>query len=1292
MSVLPFTDEQNSAIHTTGRTTIVSAAAGSGKTAVLAERCAYLVCDAPQDVRCEADELLVLTFTEAAAAEMRTRIVAAIRRRSDQSPHDERLREQMTRVDAGHISTIHAFCLWIVRRWFQEARVDATVSVSDAREAELLRHDVLETVFSDLYAMERNTDVPLGRVEVAGDMSPNQSPGSFVGASQKDRSDTPLSARFVDLVDRYGLGKDRSIAEFVLKLSEFLASQTNPETWLADAQAAYTSKANDVLFDHARDLALELDRQLDHVTRLVHALNKDHQVAHYYGLQLQAYVDLLTGWRETLGPMGGADSVETQLDCFEQTRQAMEAHEFPRLAGPRLAKDAPEDVRRIRERAHRILSEVKTKLFVDRLKKRFALFSVDECMRDLRATGQYVTTLVELTLRFQNAYARRKRELNVVDFSDQERLAYDLLRGADDPSGRSAIARELQNRFAHVLVDEFQDINPLQQAIISLVSRTSDARIENNLFVVGDVKQSIYRFRLAEPEIFVDRLARAKDATTSGHAILLRRNFRSRPEILEAVNFLFDRLMQKGIGDIVYDQDARLQPGRVVSARPRIPVEIHLLEKRIEQVDVDDADEKSGREEESGVHGELDPSRWTSMQREARAIGLRIQELIRSNNFTQDGRPLEYRDFVVLLRAKKFNAEHIAGMLSSMGIPAHADLGGSLLAVREIRDILAALKILDNVQQDIPLAGVLRSGVLGERLTEDELVQIRMLNRHEPFHAVVRKYGETGKNKKLRNRVSGLLATIARYRTMARRRPLPELLGQLYDEFGYFAYASALPNGDQRRANLYRLYELAARFGTLQRQGLHRFLLFVEASADRPTGIPAASALSESENVVRIQSIHQAKGLEFPVVFVAGLGNRFNLGDRIGRMIFERTTHIGLKRIDPEKMVEYPTVAHRRVAAEVERTTRAEELRVLYVAMTRACDKLILVGSCGDVNGVQKRLCGGVVSEPPSDLEINSATTPLDWLIPAWASAAKGAVMTSRAAIDKQTLFSLSTYPAEVVSAWRVSTKGDAAAESVRWAIAEGEALPADEPLAEDDSCVQEVMARLDYTYRYSSATSVRASLAASEAKRPFDYLSDSESQTYQPGKTVPREKPAGTALPSDDAKRRGIYTHRVLEHLDFSRAVNREGVAAELDRLIGSGVLTDEDIAFVDQASLEWFVQTPLADRIRCAGDAYRREFMFLASEPLTVLDATVDVPPEDRILVRGIVDGVWPVEDGVEIVDFKTDAITADVVPDRARSYQYQMATYARAVARLWRSPVRKVWLVFLSPQICHELETIA
>lgn len=1264
MPEIQFTPQQRQAIETIDRSVLVSAAAGSGKTAVLAERCAYLVCDAPPGQRCDVDELVVVTFTENAAAEMKDRIRMAVRARLRSRAHDARLRLQVALVDHARISTIHAFGLWILRRWFAQAGIDPAAPVLDQHEAELLRAETLDRVFEQLYEEEGQ-----------------------------------LGSGFRSLVDDYGLGSDGEVLAFTRRLTGFLESIPDPQDWLQQCIARIGASRRELLEQLAEDLVGELEGQAEYCRRAARHIHEHLSAFSFYGDKLLEAAAALEAWRAVLHLRRDADSLAG-------VQAAIASFKISTRGSPRLAKDADAETLAERDRARELWSRFHDRLFKSRLLRIFGRFTPQQWFDGLDRIAPYAETLTRLAERFAREYSQAKAEAGVLDFGDLERKTYDLLNGHPD------IVAALRKRFRHVLVDEFQDINPLQEAILRLVSREPDPSRADNLFVVGDVKQSIYRFRLAEPSIFLDRQALLANENSTGVCIHLQRNYRSADHILAAANGLFRSLFSRQVGGIEYDASSELRPGRETDAAEAAGptgVEVHLLQRRL----TGDADAE-GDYVDPG-----DPSEWQAIEREAYVIAQRIRSLIGDGGRPGGGPSVGYGDVAVLLRAAAHTAAPLAQMLGSLGIPACADVGGEFFKALEVRDVLSLLTVLDNIRQDIPLAAVLRSPVLGEPLNEDELAALRLIDRDVPFHETFHLYAARGPDTDLRERVVRILRRIERYRTAARERPLPEVLWRIYHEHGYLAYVGGLPNGAARRANLLRLHEHARRFGAFQKQGLHRFLRFIESLQDQGEDLGTPPAFATSGDVVRVMSIHRSKGLEFPVVVVADLGRRFNLSDSSGRLIFDRGLGLGLRVVDRERMIEYPSLAHHLVAGNLNLHTRAEELRILYVALTRARNHLILVGS-GDLDrlhGAYERQRGP--AGPLPRLTISTAATPLDWIMPALGTLPSGAVewqaetegmphpigRRGKSPRTGSPIFTVHAYDEGEMTGWRLESPAPSAEKSARRAAARLAPLPAQEPRDAPPGVVAAILERLPFVYPHLPAASVPAVVAATEIRKRYDWLRDPDERLAEPVLDKPavqaveapegRFKPGG-APTGPSAAEAGVVTHRFLQHLDVAIAPEPRAVQRELRRLVALGALPPEAAEFVDFEAVACFLGTELGSRIREGGAAYRREVMFVHRQPASWLDPLVvaagtslvegrksEFDSADSVLVRGIIDGVLPGSDGLEIVDYKTDRIGPAEVEDRVRAYASQLAAYAAAAEALFRQPVQHAWLVFLSPR---------
>ncbi len=1243
MPAIEFTPEQRRAIETVDRSVLVSAAAGSGKTAVLAARCGHLICDAPPPYRCGVDELLVVTFTEAAAAEMKQRINRALRERAESG--DERLRTQLALIDTVQISTLHAFCLWMVRRWFHRVGVDAHAQLLDEDEARLLKHEALSELLNEHYA-----------------------------------GDGPDAEAFRRLVEDYGLGYDGVIAQFVLQLANFLVSLPEPQAWVQLACGDSAERRAMLLADWESALRVELRRQAEHCTAAARVIDREWPTGAFYAGLLRDYQAQLDDW---------AQRIEHGRD-FERVRQDILAYELSSRGSPRLGKSAtPEEITE-RDRARDVFADVQKTLLKTRLQKRLARFSAEELSAGFDRVMPYAQTLVLLADAFVQRFDAVKRALGVMDFADLERLAYRLLTERLPDEEQNPVTAELRGRFAHVLVDEYQDINPLQATLLALVSREASSAQAGNLFTVGDVKQSIYRFRLAEPVMFLRRAAAFRRGE-GGACIDLQRNYRSFRNVLECVNALFRQLMQDEVGGIAYDEHAELKAPEQPLPPVGEPVELHVLARKLE---TDDDQVAAAEDDDVPRYVDVnDPAQWGAVEREAFRIGTRIDELFRSGMQVgppDDRRPLAYRDICILLRSTRHSAAAIAGVLTQMGIPTWTDAGHALFEAQEVRDVLALLAVLDNIQQDIPLTAVLRSGMLGERCTEDDLLAIRRLDKRVDFHEAVRAYARRGPDVALREKLNGLLRRLEHYRRDLRDQPLADVLWRIYRDTGYFAYVGGLRGGEQRRANLVALHERARQFGGFRRQGLRRFLRFIESlqAVDQDLGAP--SAVGEAENVVRIMSIHKSKGLEFPVVIAAEMGRAFNRTDATGRFLFDRTTGVGLKAVDRDRLIEYPTVLHRACARSADEASQAEELRVWYVALTRAREKLILVGT-EDLEKLERmRAMARANAGQVGPLQVLSAQTPLHWVV-----AAHGAIPPARVTWDEATgpdagvLLEVTTYAPDEILDWRLPAAASADDAGLRKAVAALAPLPPAEPLSRELEWAVDFIDRLDYAYPHLETSSVQAARAASGVKRPHDWP-DEESAPVVADARAPAHHTAASADARQEGIRRGRVVHSALELLRLDQAADAAQIAQQMDRLAADGLLDAADVPLIDVDALAWFFNTPLGRRIRAAGDdGYRREWMFLASEPADRFDRLVTGDADDRVLVRGVVDGILTDQAGLAIVDYKTDRVDAGDVDARAADYALQLQLYAAAVSAVFGRPVTARYLVFLHGRRIVEVE---
>lgn len=1185
------TPAQQQAVVTVDKSLLVSAAAGSGKTTVLADRCVHLVCDA--EPPCDVDELLVVTFTEAAAAEMKTRIGQSLRRRFHEQPTDN-LARQLALIDQAQVSTLHGFCARLLRQHFHIANIDPAFRILDGDEARLLRLQIARELFRDSY---------------------DGLPG------------------FAQFIDCYGEGNDERLACLLVDTHEMLCSLTDPNSWLKEADRRLTECATgsledaqlgEVLREWVDNELRDLQRRCDGALRQLRQIN----FPIYERYVKENFVPVIADLRSTF-QSDGLDALVESLDF-----------KFPSL--PRTPKTLPN-----KERATAAIEDLKTCMNKGTWRE-VLRFSSLQWQQGMRATLPHARTLFELIKQFAIRYRRAKDLSRSLDFADLERYTLKVLSEKGRPS---KTAGACHGRYRHVLVDEYQDINELQDEILKLVSHGP------NLFCVGDVKQSIYRFRLAEPARFLEREKLFRDGQSVGKVIDLQQNFRSRKPLLEAINSVFERLMTAEAAEIQYDQHHRLihgqtfppaEDGRTFAGAP---IELELLAK-------------SENEEE-----ELD-----QLEREAEFVAGRIRQMMGMEPGTTPMliadrdpaaapilRPIRFSDIVILLRTMRYKSEQFARILAEQQIPVHADSVTGYFESMEVRDMLALLQLLDNQQQDIPLAALLRGPLANLTDADDALARIRLAYPGEtPFHQAVTRYAAE-KQDDLAKQVGKILADLGRWREAAGRRPLHEVIWDIYAETGLLALCEGLPAGAQRVANLLYFHERAATFASFQRQGLGHFLEFLESLREESDiGLPATS--SRAADVVRIMSVHRSKGLEFPVVFLPDLGKGINLQDTQGSILLDRELGIGLAVVDELRRVRYPSLAWTLVKNRLHRQAMAEELRVLYVAMTRAKEHLVMVGTTTEkcLQCWQSQWTGHVGPLPSG--EVLGARCILDWIGPLAAALGTSTFRTT---------FHTGEPPTE-------PKKTTAAAPASQSPQEESDPSPA------ADAVIQ----RLTFRYPHQHLAQTPAAQSVTGRKE----LAEPEDLPE-----VIRAAPLPRVLERPDflveqvafsATERGTATHLVLQHLDFRRTCDAADVANQIAELVARRAISAAAAKEVDQEAIVWFATSDIGKLLRQNADRLRREIpVYFIAPSFTSPGSPVEgenAASLDQVMVRGRLDLLLPLADGNVIVDYKTDAVNDEKSAKlRAEEYRPQMNLYRHAIERITGKPVKDVHLVFMRPR---------
>ncbi len=1213
-----WTAEQKEAIYTRDGNLLVAAAAGAGKTAVLVERVVRLLLDPANPV--DIDRLLVVTFTEAAASEMRERIGRALEEAMEREPGDN-LARQLALLHGAAISTIHSFCLDVVRRYFYRLDMEPSFRVAEPPESDLLQQEVVAELLEDCHNDSTRTV-------------------------------------FQQLVWAYGGRRgDEGLARLILSVYLFTRSTINPGKWLKEAVEPFASAGDGGEPALARWLE-PVRRHLGHeLQRAKDLLQSALRLCRLPGVP-PAYRPVLendlSSLEELLGLLGRP---------LDEIRQAWLDFGFDRLPAVRGVGEAVKE--QVKERRDAAKAAVK------RAGEIFLTRDSGSYREEIRQLAPLVQELALLVEEFSRRFAGEKRQRGLLDFSDLEHLCLQvLLDGQQDQAGLrpSAEALAIRDSYDYVLVDEYQDINPVQDAILNLVSR--QGADNPNLFMVGDVKQSIYRFRLADPGIFLARYRTfPEEPGGRERKICLSSNFRCAANIVEAVNYLFRRLMTGGVAGMVYDSKAELVYGAGYDAKDD-PVEVHLVDGGREALWTGE-----GADAEADEEAEL-----TLLEREAMVIARRIMEMTAGGCevcLPGGKRPVRYSDIAVLLRATTGRANHLVEVLRKAGIPADADLATGYFQAVEVQTMLSLLSVVDNPCQDIPLAAVLRSPLVG--LDEGELAAVRLAGGKGGFYECV-SFAAAGDIPGVSARLREFLDRLDRWRSLARRDTLSAFIDTVYRESGYLAYVGGLPDGAHRRANLEALVERAGEFDRFSKQGLFRFLRYMGFLQRFGRDLGAARSQGSGKDAVTVLSIHKAKGLEFPVVFVCDLGRKFNFQEMRGEVLVHRELGFGPLVVDRERRRRYPSLPHLACRLSGEAEARAEELRILYVALTRARQKLILLASAPDLerrlSDWQEAAAGGW----PPDYRLARAQSFLDWLGPVL-SAHPDWPGNRRAGDPECSRWS--------VSIWRggesVAPVGREAAEPVTGAARLLRLLPLQQET--DPELAGEVRARITYRYPYLSLATVPAKVAAAAAGNLiYGRREDQEAALFE-APSWPRPaflQGAGQA----GVAWRGHAHHLVMQHLDLGQSLDAAGVKKQVELLVQKKLVGAELAELVDFGAVAAFFATEVGRLAVGNRKNVLREWHFTMALPAAEL-FDPEGAPEEEVVVQGVADLVVRERDCFYVVDYKTGK---PPLPGEKGDtlHRLQLSLYARAVQGILQPPTVKAYLYYLDSCLLVPVET--
>ena len=1256
-----WTTEQQQVIDLRNRNILVSAAAGSGKTAVLVERIVKIITDKNHPV--DIDHLLIVTFTNAAAAEMRERIGNAIEKALDEQPGDEHLLRQLTLIHNAQITTIDSFCLYVVRNHFHEIDLEPNFRIGDEGELKLLREDVLGKV------LEQNYEEP--------------------------------SEAFSDFVEGYASGRtDAALNEMILQLYEFSRSYPWPEKWLDSFVGIYRIENRE-----------ELDRAewLAPLTQNIRFVLKDCE---------QLLKQALAVTQQDDGPDMYEKAVRSDLEKYESLSKltsfcelsvALSDIKYDRLASSRGFEGDPDKlelVKSLREQAKDV---------VKKLCKQYFFCSPEMMIEQLERTEPMLEEVVRLTKQFADEFAAAKRRKNLVDFHDVEHFALQILVDEETEKAKKT-AEEFRDTFEEIMIDEYQDSNEVQETLLRSISR--EERGENNIFMVGDVKQSIYRFRLARPELFMKKYDSYSLEESTTQRIDLHKNFRSREEVLTCTNDIFYKIMARSLGNVEYDAEAALYPGASYPVSADFIPEILLADSNDELLEDTELTDKKTLE--------------------AKIVAEEIKHLMKTQQVTDKAagtlRAAHYSDIVILLRSLSGWADSLVEVLNGNGIPAHTVSSTGYFSTVEVQTVLSMLRLLDNPRQDIPMAAVLRSPMAG--LTDEELAVLRLEDGSVPFHEAVLElaeglYEEDGQkeisdseadseaDQKQGRNADGkkeddiettahrkLLKFYKKYRQLRQLvpdTPIHELIEIILRETGYGHYVAAMPAGNRRTANLNMLLEKAVAYEKTSYKGLFHFVRYIDELQKYDVDFGEADMVGENEDVVRIMSIHKSKGLEFPIVIVSGMGKNFNKQDTRSKMVLHPELGIGLDYMDGKKRIKSPTIAKKAIAKQIDLENLGEELRVLYVALTRAKEKLILTGTLKDAPEKleffrQQANLSKAADRPLSYLTREGASGYLDWILPAVLSYG-----------DK--------YPVRIVEA------AELVLDEVENQLEQNEDLTEriGEIKAADPQLVGQLKQRFSQRYPYQVDVLRKNKYSVSELKhRAMREKFEAEQEETIPAfleepvtptiplfiqrqeKITPDQNVSGQGVQVNRGALRGTAVHRVMECYDFT---SEKSVQEQMDAMEKEEKITADMRTLVKERIVADFVSSETGKRMALAqrmGALYREKpfVMGFTEEELEnygfgagaqMIENEVQTEnaqqeivlenvsrenhmhEEDLTLIQGIIDVFWIEDDGITVLDYKTDRVdTAQELIDR---YATQLKLYADALERVFATRKLKV-----------------
>lgn len=1185
-----WTNEQLSAITQKGNNILVAAAAGSGKTTVLVERIIRKIINDNVDI----DKILVVTFTNAAASEMRERILTALYKQIDEDPLNKRLRKQIVLLNKASICTIDAFCLDIIRNNFFEIGASSNFRIADNTELELLKQEAIEETFEELYL--ENDD------------------------------------EFNKLIELYaGYKDDENLKNIILKIHNYIQSAPFPEDWLEE-QIEKFNMSNIEDFSQTEWGKIILKNFRDEVLNSIQILESSKH-------QLDMITELSKFSLVVADDINQLKFLEQNWDNWERAHEIANNLKFKTWpTDKKVVSNLKEETKKARDNVKKRISKAVSQTFI---------YNTEEAVEDINAMYPILKKIKDVTLKFMEKFSEKKSNKNIMDFSDIEHYALKILLKKDENGiyQKTEVAKKYEEKFNEIAIDEYQDSNLVQEYILTSISN------EKNIFMVGDVKQSIYRFRQAKPELFLDKYQKyGLEPNEYGQKIKLFKNFRSRENILDTTNLIFSDIMSADFGEIEYDESEYLNLGATYE-EPTENVEF-AGKTELDIIDLKKEENEDGEEIEEDNSSEL----LEKTEIEAKFVANRIQKLIKSKYQVYDRktgyRDITYKDIVILLRATSNTANVFEKELLNLNIPVFSDQAENYLESIEIRTITSLLKIIDNPYRDIPLVTVMRS-IIGD-FTDNELIEIRLTQNEGYFYDSLKEAKASPKiDGKLKEKVINFLNKLNKWREEERYLPLNEFIQKIYEETDYYNYVRLMPNGQVRKANLKMLLDRAKDYEKISFKGLFNFIRYLEKVKSSNSDLSSAKVIGENENVVRIMSIHKSKGLEFPVAIISRTDKKFNQKDLNESILLHQDIGFGMQYINYDRKIEYTTATKEAIKIKTKEESIAEEMRILYVALTRAKEKLIITGVENDfTKSIEQKKELLEIYEKENDkinhLVLKKYLSYLEWI---------ELVYLNHQDIENQITLNK---------------------------IAKKDVLKAEENQEEQEKKNIELPEKIDYEkineilnwqYKYKEMTNIQSKMSVTKIKE----LKNNETQKQQHIEIKPKFMLDKTKVSSAE---RGTITHLILQKLDFTKEYSKEELAQFVNNLCTKNIITQIQKDSINIEKIYQIINTQFIKNLKNAKEI-KKETPFYTYINTKEIYNTQN---SENILVQGIIDLYYiNQQNEVILVDYKTDYVegSGEELIDK---YKVQLEIYKKALEESLKEKVKHVYIysIYLNKEI--------